>query len=554
MSASVQADQGGTRPLGLARSPAAGIVLSGVVQVVLSALLTWLSFGFNPGEAHRERPVLLVFGLWMAQFACYALGCLCVVRALKAGGGPKDSASPSRLMRPIVVCALLTRALQWPSQPIQEVDIYRYLWDGQVARAGISPYQYAPQTIRALFLDAPEATARPAEEDSNISGADRVVLARLLQHPSMRTILSRIEHGHVPTVYPPVAQALFLLAASLTPPHCSWYVQMLVLKLVLLGCDLATLWCMVALLALLRQPRVWCIVYAWNPLVLKEVANSGHVDSAAALAVCAAVLALLCQRVYLAWIGLMAALLTKMYPLVLAPFFWAATRPAGRHRWAAVGLAGIVSLALQAVFAPCAAPARMYTGLRVFATEWEMNDFLFRGLERSVSALLTSVEDETLFRLAPWWPRRMATAVREGEPVAPAFVISYALVAAVLLGTSYRLGRSATAADIPRRLVSLMVWAYLASPTVNPWYALWFIPFLPWSRYATWYALPAAVMQYYLRFWFFYHFPPGEDFWRGMSGPEFFDRWWIWIEHGPILIGWAWERCLQKASPPADER
>ncbi len=45
----------------------------------------------------------------------------------------------------IILVACICRWLMWLSAPFQEVDIYRYMWDGMVARAGINPFEHSPQ-------------------------------------------------------------------------------------------------------------------------------------------------------------------------------------------------------------------------------------------------------------------------------------------------------------------------------------------------------------------------------------------------------------------------
>ena len=62
--------------------------------------------------------------------------------------------------------------------------MYRYVWDGRVQLAGINPYRYVPAADQLAFL-------RDAAVYPNIN---------------------RAEYAH--TVYPPVAQAIFALAAA----------------------------------------------------------------------------------------------------------------------------------------------------------------------------------------------------------------------------------------------------------------------------------------------------------------------------------------------------
>lgn len=195
----------------------------------------------------------------------------------------------------------------------------------------------------------------------------------------------------------------------------------------------------------MRRAAEWSILYAWCPLVMKEFANSGHLDS---IAVFFSVATFYCavrsfyprrsensQNASLssAWSDrtwtLLAALLlslavgAKIYPIVLAPLLFLSARRKV-SRMAAVS-AGIVVLTLTAMMiSPMLSRDRLQqaeaadlveespplpplppiptppdttssskpptphvdpaaTGLSAFAGQWEMNDFLFRLLSEN---------------------------------------------------------------------------------------------------------------------------------------------------------------------------
>src|SRR5438309_2160994 len=44
----------------------------------------------------------------------------------------------------IAVVAVALRVPAWLSPPAHSDDVYRYVWDGKVQRAGINPYRFAP--------------------------------------------------------------------------------------------------------------------------------------------------------------------------------------------------------------------------------------------------------------------------------------------------------------------------------------------------------------------------------------------------------------------------
>jgi len=107
-------------------------------------------------------------------------------------------------------------------------DIYRYVWDGRVQAAGINPYRYIPA--------APE-------------------LAQL-RDDAIYPKINRKDWAH--TIYPPVAQVVFLLTTRISE-SVTW------MKATMLGFELVTIWAVAQLLALLGRPRQLLLIYAWHP-------------------------------------------------------------------------------------------------------------------------------------------------------------------------------------------------------------------------------------------------------------------------------------------------
>ena len=117
---------------------------------------------------------------------------LLAVRLVAAGRRP-----PPRTAL-LLGTGLLLRALALPSAPVLEDDFNRYLWDGAVAASGLSPYAFPPSAV----LDGSVAVPRRLLVESLDSGG----------------VLRRVNHPRLTTIYPPVAQAAFLLAPLLLAP------------------------------------------------------------------------------------------------------------------------------------------------------------------------------------------------------------------------------------------------------------------------------------------------------------------------------------------------
>ncbi|TNF73759.1 MAG: hypothetical protein EP299_07805, partial [Acidobacteria bacterium] len=86
----------------------------------------------------------------------------------------------------ILLVAACLRLILLPLPATLSDDIYRYVWDGRVAGAGLNPYFLAP--------DSPELDG--LRDD----------------------LWERLPHRQVATVYPPLAMAVFSIAARLPAP------------------------------------------------------------------------------------------------------------------------------------------------------------------------------------------------------------------------------------------------------------------------------------------------------------------------------------------------
>ena len=138
--------------------------------------------------------------------------------------------------------------------PYLSDDIYRYVWDGRVQAAGINPYRHVPSTPELAHL-----------RDAQI-------------YPK----INRREYAH--TIYPPLAESIFLVTTRISE-SVVW------MKLTMLGFELLGLWAMVQLLTSYGLAQQRLLIYAWHPLVVWELAGSGHVDAIAIAFIALALLA-----------------------------------------------------------------------------------------------------------------------------------------------------------------------------------------------------------------------------------------------------------------------
>lgn len=350
----------------------------------------------------------------------------------------------------VILCgALLFRSTLLPVAPTLSDDVLRYLWDGKVAAAGENPYALAPD----------------ADELQGLRD-DRW---RLLPHKA------------VPTVYPPLAVAAFSIAIRFPAPLAVW-------KGLAVAADLGLCALLLALCRRLGLPEARAAWYAWNPLVILEVAAMGHVDALGAACAAAAVFFVSGpqKRPAIAASWAAGGALAKLVPLAAFPM-WA--RQSGRSRLYVAVAFGLTATALLPVVA-----GGVPSGLVTYGVSWEHNGPLFeplwRALDRAHAAAtlkgwLDGLEQATGFHHAldpvyPWiYPQLLAKAV---------------LGLAVLAACAASLAERDPVAGTGRLFGRLL----LASATVYPWYLLWVLPWAALTRKVSWLALSALLLLSYL--------------------------------------------------------
>ena len=363
----------------------------------------WLAMlARQPGEPGLVQFYVIVAWTAFPVFVLY--GC-----CLRYGVAP----GPGRM----IFWAIVFRFCGLAGGPFFEDDFFRYLWDGyRFATAG-TPYGFAPE---AFFVDADVPAA-------------------------FRSVLDGVNNPDLPTIYGPATQLVFLVGYWLQPA------SVLALQSIMILVDLA-----VVGLLLRLAPTQNVLLYAWCPLVVKEVAFTAHPEGIGVCLVMAAVVLARARhwRSTALCLGLAAG--AKVFALVLAPLI---LLRAGVVCWL------IFAATLAALYAPFAiGGATDFESLSVFAREWEFNSAAFGVLN-------------TLL------PRFETTAV-----LGLAFV-------AFWMHHATRLYRNRTTGQ-PRG-----DWVFgalfLVSPVLNPWYLLWLLPFAAISPSVwAWTASVAVLLAY----------------------------------------------------------
>jgi Glycosyltransferase family 87 len=319
----------------------------------------------------------------------------------------------------------LLRATLLLRSPDLSDDVRRYLWDARVAAAGISPYAHAP-------------------EDPSVS---RIAPAAAAAVP----------HSGVRSVYPPVAQAAFRAARLFGG-------EALPVKAIFAAADLSV----VALILALGGPgaRFGAALYAFHPLAVTESAGQGHLDSLGIALLLAALVLLARGRRGRAGIAFALAVLTKYVPLAAAGPMARRGRLAFSASALAVGAAIWIS-ATRGGVSPIG-------GLPDYASRWEFNSVLYPALagafERGdvaghAKAAFIGIKG---FLGHPAWTQALFPFFYAG------FFARAALAAALLAALCAIAWR---VRDTERAVFLSLAALLLASPTLQPWYLLWIVPF-----------------------------------------------------------------------------
>ena len=344
-------------------------------------------------------------------------------------------------------------------------DIWRYVWDGHVWAHGINPYLFAPSDVRLDTLAGELSEPEEASEDEFVAKSDEEIpkteneieIEANKNLTDGREIWSdirdNVNYPEVTTIYPPLAQFVFRLSHSIAPG------SLLMMKFLLVVCELVGILFLTLTLRRLELPMTSVILYAWNPLMIKVFAGSGHADAILVAALCATAYFIVRGSKSLAATAFGLAILAKLSPLILVPFV------VRRIGWLRTLLLAAVVFIGYAPF--LSAGQNLFAGFLKFAQEWQFNAGAF-GLIRWISQIISDDPANLARQLcAVLILVIVAVLVLRDDSSAKTFVKS----AAIVLGATI-----------------------ILSPTVMPWYLSWVLPFAVLARQNVWFYFSALVL------------------------------------------------------------
>lgn len=322
-------------------------------------------------------------------------------------------------IRWILPLAILVRLAFLPMLPAG--DLNRYAWEGHIQQSGVNPFTSAPDQLDHL----------------STSYSDTV------SHPDKTAI------------YPPLAQVLFRLTATVAGEHN----QPALYKQLALGADILVVVVLWSLLGAMQRRRSWLALYAFNPVILWSFAGEGHLDVFMLLFIACALLAW--QRGWwpLMWLALGAAFQIKYMALFLVPCMLQ------RRSWRWAPLWAVTGLLPFLLYGPPFEP--IFATLKLFSRDFHYNSAIHPALSRLL-----------------------------GEHWLAARVCALLMPIGVLIIRLFR-------AHPLESGLWVMGWIVICSPTVHLWYLAWVLLFLPLRPSAFWLAVSGSIAITYLNvaFW-----------------------------------------------------
>ena len=445
----------------------------GLVGLALAQALGDQSHWFGYDFRVVEMPVLTFVTGAMVAGGVFCVAVLVVRRSLEAGvgGGP--------VLVLMLGFGLAFRLALLASQPVLEDDYQRYLWDGAMTAHGFNPYAISPKYVRSV--KAPRKVVALGERAGEV--------------------VPRINHPELKTVYPPVAQFAFAIAHQIRPFSLgAWR------ALCFVG-DLATLGLILVLLREIGRPLLWSMLYWWNPIVIKELTNSVHMEAVLMPLVLLALWLAARRRNLLACtiVGLAAGV--KIWPALLLPLV--ARRLAVEPARLALGVGIFAALSILWLVPVLLGGIDPTSGFVAYVSRWKTNSALFPLLEGAAGALRADLG---------WpWP----------EPAVIARLAIAGVVGAVAIGVALTVPRSSS--DLLRRAALVVGALVLASPAQFPWYTIWIIAFLPFFPPITGFLVLTLTMPLYYSAFHFMAVDELATFTRHVV-------WWIWLPVWSLLL------------------
>ncbi|MFN2458100.1 MAG: hypothetical protein ABR502_07865 [Chitinophagaceae bacterium] len=360
-------------------------LLSGVVYY-------WLAY-----HTAREN-FLQVLSLFTFLFAAYFIGCkffsITHFKHLLVGG-------------------IFFRILLLFSVPDLSEDVYRFIWDGRLAANGINPFSYPPSEIMQM---------------QPLKGITMELFGQLNSQNNY-------------TIYPPVLQGIFWLAAKLFPLNV--YTAIVFLKSIIVIAEGAIFFLLIQLLKKLVLSKHLSLLYILNPLVITELTMNAHLDGVMILFVLLAFLFIIKNKWQGSAICLGLGVASKLIPILFLPLI--------------INILGWKKGLLYSFLTAITAFVLFALLFDVVTAQHLLNsvDLYFRKFEFNASVYYII--------------RGIGTMITGYNIIALAGPVLYSIATGIILFLSFRDKKKTNPLFFNKALFIITIW-YLFSTTIHPWY------------------------------------------------------------------------------------
>ena len=328
-----------------------------------------------------------------------------------------------------IVVAFLFRLVLLFAWPNLSDDYYRFIWDGRLLVHGINPYLVLP----ADFIQSPQAAGAGLTED----------------------LYRQLNSSRYYTVYPPVNQAIFAVAAGLFPR--SLLGSVVVMRLFILLAEAGTIYLLIRFTRKLQLPKSAVLRYALNPLVIVELTGNLHFEAVMIFFCLAALYGLSGDRIKKPALWLPSALslalsvATKLLPLMFLPVLW--QQLGFRRGLLYCAVVGCLLLGLVAPFVSQNLITNFGSSINLYFQKFEFNASLYY-----------------LIREVGFWLKGYNIIGAAGP-----FLSFLSLLAMLLM--AFQPGRFQSLVKPAYQQTALFTWLlftlsiyYISATTVHPWY------------------------------------------------------------------------------------
>ncbi|MGB1040624.1 MAG: hypothetical protein ACPGVD_07115 [Flavobacteriales bacterium] len=202
----------------------------------------------------------------------------------------------------IIGIAIILRIALLFATPNFSDDFNRFLWDGEIIRAGENPYENNPSFYYVLW------------ENFNPENPEKI---KELDH--LKGLYHNLNSKGYYTVYPPVNQAIF--SSSVYLGGSNVFYSVLWMKVFILLFEIGLIFLLFKMLRKLKMKESLAQIYALNPLVILELTGNVHFEGVMLFFFMLGLYSLLYNRIVLSGLAIALAINTKIVPLLFLPLF-----------------------------------------------------------------------------------------------------------------------------------------------------------------------------------------------------------------------------------------